>query len=123
MSDNSLTWQGETSGNTQALILPIAKYTRKNSKLTLTFNGKKISIPVSIIKVNPKKYQTNGLNSFVEVYETGNKEHPADLEMLTELTQLNKGLNSIFVKISQRDGNLAWSSPIFIKSNKKRPSR
>lgn len=115
LTGDTIALQGETAGNNQALILPIYQNANREAAIQADINGAKIIIPIDAINKAPKRYKTEGLDSYIEIYETVGAACPTYMKLEKKLTGLNKGLNSIFVKIIQRDGNLAWSSPIFIK--------
>lgn len=115
VNPNKVVLESETSGNMQALILPVKRSGAKGESLRLKINGKTIIFPIDKIKKSPKRYKFDGLDSFVEICETSKDSNPSFIKLEEKITKLNKGINSIFVKITQRDGNIAWSSPIFIK--------
>ena len=113
LTKNKIEFKGKTRGNRQGLIVPMVN---KNSAIKILVNGKKISINLSAIGKKPKEYIFDGLDAKFSVYQTTANVRPKHLEFLYKLPKLKKGLNSILVRITQRDGHLAWTSPIFIKN-------
>lgn len=115
LNKKSVVWESETSGNTQALILPTQKNESEKGSLEFMINGKTLNLLFDDIKKSPKKHKFDGHDSFVEIYETAKDFSPSHIKLEEKIVKLNKGVNPIFAKITQRDGNIAWSSPIFIE--------
>jgi hypothetical protein len=52
----------------------------------------------------------------VEAYLTSAGRAPREMEFELPLGRLRRGDNPIYVKVTQRDGHLAWSSPIYVRA-------
>jgi hypothetical protein len=106
----SASWQGETSGGIQGLIIDLED---KAGKLQLKVNQKSLSIPIAKINQKPQTYKMGGLDAKLEIYQTLSSDLPHNLRLEYEPKELTADVNPIFVKITQKDGHLAWSSPIY----------
>lgn len=114
-SSNSLNWRGNTTGGLQGIIMKVQS---NSGKLKLKVNNSKdFELVVAKITQNPIKYKMGGLDAQLEIYQVdeNNKGIPIQYNFeFQEFKNLTKGENAIFAKIIQRDGHLAWSSPIFL---------
>jgi|YNPMSStandDraft_2_1061718.scaffolds.fasta_scaffold02704_2 hypothetical protein len=108
---NLLSWKGSTTGGTQGLILIFSKI---EGEIKIKINGKNLGLNIKEIGLRPKTFQMGGLDAKLEIYETSTTDSPQEISFNLTVPKFNKQkVNPVFVKIIQRDGHLAWSSPIF----------
>lgn len=115
VNSRTIAWQGLTTGNVQGIILKIED--RHRGEMKMEVNEKRYSIPLSSISQRPTSYPFAGLEAKLEIYEIPHRA-PRDVEFSYSCHRLKKGLNPVFVKIIQRDGHMAWSSPIYFNYQK-----
>jgi hypothetical protein len=110
----TITWEGETTGGLQGIIL---KLDNPVGKLLINLNARRFNLPIEAIMQKPREYSMGGLDARLEVYQTTSSEQPYRLEYEYKIppNKLSKKVNPLFVKIIQKDGHLAWSSPIFLE--------
>ena len=111
--DNQLTLNGVTTGGTQGVILYFEK---SRGTLEGVVNDRKIRINLNSITQLPKVFEMGGLDAKLQIYKTSLSNIPGKMELEFPLKNLTKGIHPIFVKIVQKDGHMAWSSPIFLAS-------
>lgn len=107
---NLVSWKGETSGGLQGLIINLKG---KGGELQLNVNQKSVSLPLAKITPKPKTYPMGGLDARLEIYQTPSSDQPHNLKFEYEPKELMAAVNPVFVKTTQKDGHLAWSSPIY----------
>jgi len=107
-----LKWKGETTGGVQALIFDL-----KNNQgvLKMKLNNKDINFQISDINQIPKIFNMGGLDAKVEIYRVSKDKKPTGISFEHKINKLVKGSNPVFVKVIQKDGHMAWSSPIYFE--------
>lgn len=108
---NSVHFQGGTTGGAQGIILELEK---NAGQIEMDINEAKIIIEIKNLTNIPKVYYMNEFDAKVEAYKVVKNSNPELISFILDLKELNKGDNPIFAKVIQRDGNLAWSSPIYL---------
>lgn len=108
---NSIKFQGGTTGGVQGIILELEENT---GQIEMDINGQKIILDIKNITNIPKAYRMNEFDAKVEAYTVMQNSNPELISFTLDLKKLNKGDNPIFAKVIQRDGHLAWSSPIYL---------
>ncbi|MFZ2975020.1 MAG: DUF3604 domain-containing protein [Candidatus Moraniibacteriota bacterium] len=111
-NSENLKWRGETTGGMQALIFDLKN---DQGELEMKINNREIIIPIKNIKQSPKKINMGGLDAKIEIYKVSKDEKPKTIYFEYKLNKLNTGNNPIFIKVIQRDGHMAWSSPIYFE--------
>ncbi len=113
---SELYFSGTTTGGVQGFIIEVKN---NNEKLFLTVNGKKITISTKDVTQKPKKYFFDGLETKLEIYETTiSKEKIKVNNFKYILKTIPVKTEPYFVKVVQRDGHMAWSSPLYISFKK-----
>ncbi|HYE82767.1 MAG TPA: DUF3604 domain-containing protein [Clostridia bacterium] len=115
ISRQMVEWKSTTSGDNDGVILEI----EAPDDARLSFNSRPVQFEIlnSDISASPTVINAGGVNLKVSVSEVG--EVPADIkknevELKWSDLQPNAGINPYWVKVVQSDGNMAWSSPIYI---------
>ncbi|MBN1263360.1 MAG: DUF3604 domain-containing protein [Candidatus Pacebacteria bacterium] len=108
---NQINWQGLTTGGLQGLILNL---TQNQGELKLEVNQKKLNLKIKNINQAPQIFKMGGLDAFLSIYQASHHSQPQEINFEIPIKNLKKGENPIFVKAIQKDGHLAWSSPIYL---------
>jgi len=108
---SSLTFSGTTTGGVQGCIIAVDK---KATRLIITIQGKEIILPLSEVSAKPKRYTFGKLNALFEVHETIDQDAKCDFEHSLSIPKPTKKNTPLYVKVYQRDGHRAWSSPLYI---------
>ena len=113
-SANEMAWDGITTGAVQGAILYLDK-----QRGTIRFETDRLGVRVKIedLTARPKVFRAGGVDARVEVYRVPPKNAPRRLDFVLPLKNLRSGDNPVFVKVVQRDGHMAWSSPMFIEKS------
>lgn len=108
---NLIRFQGGTTGGIQGIILELEK---NAGKIEMDINGEKTIMDIKTFTNIPKSYRMNEFDAKLEVYKVAKNSNPELINFTLDLKELTKGNNPIFAKVIQRDGHLAWSSPIYL---------
>lgn len=104
---NVVEWNSGTTGNVQGAI---ARLTNDGGTLKLKVNDKEVKLAIGDIDQQGKSWNMGGLDAKLEVYETSLDSGVKDIEFEYKLVEFPW----VFVKVIQRDGNLVWSSPLWL---------
>ncbi len=116
-------WASTTSGDMDGLELEIDA--PDDAILTFSSDQIKYSIAIKDIKKEPTVYDAGGVNLYASI-SLGNEKAKTYEDKYNESLvkfsytdkNIKKGLNPYWVKVTQEDGHMAWSSPIFVNYNK-----
>lgn len=110
----SAEWNGGTTGGVQGLIVTLEK---DSGKLNLVLNDKEYSYDIASLDTQVNEFSMGGLDAKLQVYQThsGDKPDSITLDYTLKKSDLSKKRNPIYVKVTQKDGNMVWSSPIYIE--------
>ncbi len=112
-SANELIWAGVTTGGLQGVILHLDKL---RGVIDFNTKRKRVNIPVAKLTERPKVWNAGGLDARVEAHLTSAGKAPLELAFDLPIKKLKKGDNPLYVKVTQRDGHMAWSSPIYVRA-------
>jgi hypothetical protein len=104
-------WQSVTTGGTAGLILTL----EKPGVGELSFESVQGNCRVSIDDIGPEpsSWDFGGLGKQVKMYrlpETGSRSFSFTLP----LKDLRPGDNPIYIRMTQEDGHMAWTSPVYL---------
>ena len=92
-------WVGDPYGGTLKLETPLVK----------------CGIPLEEIGFEDEVFDESGvLPRYLKVFRMPNKNPHTSIKFSRDLKLRNSGDNSIFIRLTQEDGTLAWTSPIYI---------
>jgi hypothetical protein len=78
-------------------------------------NEKKYSKKLENIIQKPDELRIKGFDTKVQIYRINSSDEPGSIDLETTLKNMKNGINPIFIKVIQRDGHMAWTSPVYIK--------
>ncbi|OGK25135.1 hypothetical protein A3A46_02335 [Candidatus Roizmanbacteria bacterium RIFCSPLOWO2_01_FULL_37_13] len=113
VKNNNISIKTRTSGNTQGFIL---KLNKSGGKCNLNFNQKKIKLNINEITNTEKTLFFESSFNKLSINKTLYEDKPNSLLMshIFQKKDLEKN-NAIFVKVTQRDSHMAWTSPFFFQ--------
>jgi hypothetical protein len=69
---------------------------------------------ISAIGLEPMVWDYGGLQKRIEAYRLPEDSDLSKFEFSFPLTNLQEGDNPIYIRMTQEDGQMAWSSPIYV---------
>lgn len=114
-TDQEISWKGMTTGGVQGFIVKVDKL---EGKAFLNINKKNITIPLDKISTKPTIQKMGGLDAKLSYYKTLKPNTSVSSKFSTKLNLSIKDKKPlpIFIKVTQRNGHMAWTSPIFVKN-------
>ena len=125
-SNQQISWKSSTSGDYDGVILELD--CPDDASLRFCSPQKNFEIPLRHLSTDPQRFDAGGVNLKVEVSLVG--EHPAidnghtnKLELSWKETDPSVKSGAYWVKVVQDNGQMAFSSPIFVTREKEEVSK
>ena len=112
-SKNQLHWKSITTGGVTGAIIEL----QDTAAGTLEINTlqKNCKCKVKSIGLLPKTCKAGGLNKQIQIYRLPMKTQASkEFEFTVPLSKLQPGDNPVYIRMTQEDGHMAWSSPIYL---------
>jgi hypothetical protein len=111
ITNHRITWNSTTGGDPDGVLLKIkapedATATFYSKQVTFNFKPSEINHEPTIIEVGP-------VNRKVKIQKITDGKLPRSIEFTINAKEIKKGLNQYWVKVTQSDGSMAWSSPVY----------
>lgn len=111
-SKQRLSWKSTTTGGYSGLILELAERARGVLQVeTLACSGRyelENDLP------EPRGWDCGGVKKRMEIRPLPGNSGPHTMNIVFDINELVPGDNPIYVKVTQEDGHMAWSSPIYL---------
>jgi hypothetical protein len=111
IDEQSIEWNSTTGGDPDGVILELDA--PDNAIINFTSKPKSFEFKPNEINYEPMVVDVGDVNQKVKVQAIKKSDLPKTLTFSHTIT-LARGLNPIWVKVTQEDGSLAWSSPVYI---------
>ena len=83
-------------------------------RLELDTLQRRVEWPIRSIGVEPQTWDCGGLRKQIDIYRLPDRRPSHEFAFSLPLTRLHKGDNPIYVRVTQEDGHMAWTSPIYL---------
>ncbi|MFW6108066.1 MAG: DUF3604 domain-containing protein, partial [bacterium] len=105
-------WRSITTGGTAGLILTLA---RPNAgAVELSTAQQTLTRAVRSVGLRPKTWKCGGLRKEVRMLRLPDRGRTRDFAFELPLRDLRPGDNPIYVRVTQEDGHMAWTSPVYV---------
>ncbi len=112
VSENQLAWKSVTMGNVAGMII-----TLDNSDAGLleieTLQGA-VTSEIGSIGLQPQVWEYGGLRKRIEAYRLPDEPESMEFSFSLPLLDLHEGDNPIYIRMTQEDGQMAWTSPVYL---------
>ena len=112
MDSHQLAWRSVTTGGLAGVILSLEKPQAGLLEID-TLQGR-FECPVEAIGFEPKTWEWGGLRKKIELYRLPDHQSSYEFCFSLPLKELREGDNPIYIRMTQKDGHMAWSSPIYL---------
>ena len=113
-NQTELAWQSTTTGGVAGVILDLEK--PNAGQLRVSTTQKSCRVAVSKLGVKGRAFRCGGLEKVISAYRlpAAGGCHEVSFQFTPQSKQLNHGDNPIYACVVQEDGQMAWSSPIYL---------
>jgi hypothetical protein len=110
--NDRLEWQSVTTGGLCGVILTLEKSDAGSFEIkTLQRN---IEGEFAATGLEPEEWECPvGIDKRISIYRLPDQSCPEEFTFSLPMTKLRQGDNPIYIRLTQEDGHMAWSSPIF----------
>jgi len=112
VSPHRLEWQSITTGGLAGTILELEEM--DVGTLEIATAQIRVECEMAAIGLAPRAWECGGLRKRIEVHRLPDRQSSAEFAFELSLEHLTRGDNPIYVRVSQEDGHMAWSSPIYL---------
>jgi hypothetical protein len=112
---SALEWTSATTGGLAGVILHLDK--PNVGAIEPDTAAHKCRCRVARVGIRPKTYSAGGLGKQIQIYRVPEPRKARRCEQVSftfRVRKLARGDNPLYVRVAQRDGHLAWSSPIYV---------
>ena len=113
LGGSTVVWHSITTGGLTGLVLTLEDPLSGTLKLETTQAN--ADCPVADIQLAPQIWPCGGLGKQIEVYRLPREQHALEFTFAIALDNLHSGDNPMYVRVTQEDGHMAWTSPIYIQ--------
>jgi hypothetical protein len=110
-SNRRLVWQSTTTGGVAGIILRVENPDR--GVLALDNTQLRIECEIGALGLEPKVFGCGGLQKEISIYALPDQPAATEFAFDLILPDLRSGDNPLYVRVSQEDGHMAWTSPIY----------
>jgi hypothetical protein len=114
ISPDEISWKSITTGGLAGIIIELDQLT---GSLHVKTRQVDCELEVASIGMEPLIFNAGGVMKRLEIYRLP-KKNDYEFDFSFAVEKLNAGSNPIYIKVVQRDGHIAWSSPFYIQKDK-----
>ncbi|MFX1254683.1 MAG: DUF3604 domain-containing protein [Promethearchaeota archaeon] len=112
-TDKKITWKSTSAGDPDGIVLEL----KASKDSTLTFNSQqgKFKLELKEVEDQIKIINLGPFHKKVRLVPLNDSQNTKEIDFTYIDTKIKPGLNPYWIKIIQWNGEIAWSSPIFIR--------
>lgn len=106
-----LEWQSTTTGGVAGVILRVKN--PDTGILALDTAQRRIECEIATLGLEPRKFGCGGLRKEISICRLPDQTVATEFAFSLTLHDLRCGDNPLYVRVTQEDGHMAWTSPIY----------
>jgi len=75
---------------------------------------KKVKRKIGSLGIFPRTYKCGGVKKQIKIMRLPDERCGNDFSFSLPLKKLKKGDNPIYIRVTQEDGHIAWTSPVYL---------
>jgi hypothetical protein len=112
IGNHQLAWKSITTGGVTGVILTLEK--TEVGSLEIDTLQRRVGIEIASLSLEPKVWECGGLGKEIRVYRLPDSLPACEFSFALPLTGLHEGDNPIYIRMTQEDGHMAWTSPVYL---------
>ncbi len=109
---HQLSWKSVTTGGLAGVIITLEN--AEEGALSIDTIQGKISCDISSLGLDPVVWDCGGLRKEISLVRLPDQQPSSEFAFRLPLTELHAGDNPIYIHVTQEDGHMAWSSPVYV---------
>jgi hypothetical protein len=107
-----LAWKSVTTGGVSGVILTLERAKTGTLEIDTLQHYAELEIPS--LGLEPRIWGCGDLQKKIQVYRLPDRQETSEFSFNLPLTALRKGDNPIYIRMTQEDSHMAWSSPVYV---------
>ena len=112
IESQQLVWKSITTGGVTGVILTLEK--PNVGSLEIDTLQQQVACEIASVALEPKVWACGGLRKEIRAYRLPDRQRSCEFSFTLPLTTLQEGDNPIYIRMTQEDGHMAWTSPIYL---------
>jgi hypothetical protein len=112
INSHELAWKSATTGGVTGVILMLEQASA--GTLEIETRQRRVQCQVAALGLEPTVWECGGLRKEIRAYRLPDEQRPCEFSFSLPLTGLRQGDNPVYVRMTQEDGHMAWTSPIYL---------
>jgi hypothetical protein len=112
ITDQSVHWRSETAGDWDGIVVEIEA--PDDARLTFSSGPATFSFTPQDVATGPLQLDAGGIGQLVRVERDPGPQQPRSVAFTFRDPHPPSGRHPYFVRVTQQDGHMAWSSPFFV---------
>jgi hypothetical protein len=109
---HQLTWKSSTTGGASGVILTLEE--PRAGVLEIETRQRRVECEIGSVGLEPEVWECGGLGKRIEIYRLPDRQPSREFSFALPLTGLRVGDNALYVRMTQEDGHMAWTSPVYL---------
>jgi hypothetical protein len=110
--NQQLNWKSVTTGGLTGLIITLDN--PDAGTLSVNTAQRKLTCEIASLELEPKVWDCGGLRKEIRICRLPKQQRSCEFVFAQPLADLHTGDNPIYIRMTQEDGHMAWSSPIYV---------
>jgi hypothetical protein len=107
-----IAWRSITTGGVMGVILTLQQPGVGTLKIDTL--QQQIACEIGELALEPAVWDCGGLRKEIQVYRLPDRPGPRQFSFSLPLSELHEGDNPIYIRVTQEDGHMAWTSPVYL---------
>ena len=112
LGKDRLAWKSVTTGGAGGVILTLE--TSDSGALVIKTAQRDVECDVASVGLEPMIVECGGLGKRIEICRLPDRQDTCSFQFVLPLDGLRAGDNPVFIRATQEDGHMAWSSPVYV---------
>ena len=112
IGSHQLAWKSITTGGVTGVILALEK--SDAGLLEMDTLQHQVECEIASVGLEPIVWECGGLQKEIKVYRLPDRLRSCEFAFALPLTKLHEGDNPIYIRMTQEDGHMAWTSPVYL---------
>jgi hypothetical protein len=112
IASQQLAWKSITTGGVTGVILALEQ--SNAGSLDIDTHQHRVECDIGSVGLEPMRWDCGGLRKEIKVYRLPDRQASCEFSFSLPLADLQGGDNPIYVRVTQVDGHMAWTSPVYL---------
>ena len=111
-NSHQVAWRSVTTGGLSGVILTLES--ADSGSLEIETHQRRVTCEIGALGLEPQVWACGGLRKEIRAYRLPEHQGSREFSFSLPLTALHEGDNPMYVRLTQEDGHMAWTSPVYL---------